>query len=58
MANVLIGNIMLNEFEFQSGYYVHIWINTFGKGMNPIILPAISWIAPLQFFYKDGIGIK
>ena len=30
-----------SEFELQSRYYVHFRINPVGKGMNPLILPAI-----------------
>ena len=30
------------EFEFQSHYYVHFRANTFGKGMNPLILPPMG----------------
>ena len=26
--------------------------------MNPIIPPAMCYVAPQQFFYKDGFGIK
>ena len=34
--------IVVSVFVFQSRYYVHFWANTFGKGMNPVILPAMS----------------
>ena len=35
MVNVLNCDIdILSEFELQSHYYVHFWINTLGKGMN------------------------
>ena len=30
------------EFELQSHYYVHFQINTFGKGIKPLILLAIG----------------
>ena len=33
---------VVNEFVFQSRYYVHFWANTLGKGMNPLILPAMG----------------
>ena len=26
--------------------------------MNPLIPPAMCYIVPLLFFYKDGFGIK
>ena len=32
--------IVVSEFVFQSGYYVHFQANTLGKGMNPLILPC------------------
>ena len=34
--------IVVREFAFQSGYYVHFRANTLGKGMNPLILPAMG----------------
>ena len=34
--------IEVSEFELQLCYYVHFRINTLGKGMNPIILPAMG----------------
>ena len=27
----------VSEFELQLVFYVHIWTNTLGKGMNPLI---------------------
>ena len=42
MVNVIDCGIVVNEFEFQSRYYVHFRINTLGKGMNPLILPAMG----------------
>ena len=30
------------EFELQSRYYSHFPINTLGKGMNLLILPAMG----------------
>ena len=35
-------HIMKLKIIFQSRYYVHFWANTLGKGMNPIILPAMG----------------
>ena len=40
MVIALDGGIVVNEFELQSRYYVHS--RTFGKGMNPHILPAMG----------------
>ena len=34
--------IVVSEFDFQSHYYVHFQTNTLGRGMNPLILPAMS----------------
>ena len=34
--------IVVREFELQSRYYIHFWPNTLGKGMNPLILPAMG----------------
>ena len=37
MANVLDCDIVVNEFELKSGYYVPFQTNTLGKGMNSLI---------------------
>ena len=34
--------IVVGKFVLQSRYYVHFQTNTFGKGMNPLILPAMG----------------
>ena len=34
--------IVVSEFKLQLRYYVHFWTNTLGKGMNPLILPAMG----------------
>ena len=34
--------IVEREFVLQSRYYVHFRANTLGKGMNPLILPAMG----------------
>ena len=34
--------IVVSEFVLQSHYYVHFRTNTLGKGMNPLILPAMG----------------
>ena len=49
--------IVVGEFELQSRYYVHFRINTFGKGMNPLILLVMGEIAS-QLFWKDDFAIK
>ena len=59
VVNVLDCDIVINEFEFQSRYYVHFRANTFGKGMNSLIPhPAIGKIISLLDSYKDAFGIK
>ena len=34
--------ILVSEFELQSRYYVHFQTHTIGKGMNPLMLPAMG----------------
>ena len=34
--------MVVSEFELQSRYYVHFRVNSLGKGMNPLILPAMA----------------
>ena len=36
VANVLDFDIVVNEFELQSRYYVHFRTNTLGKDINPL----------------------
>ena len=57
MAKVLDCGAEVSEFELQSRNYVHFRTNTFGKGMNPFILPSVGWIVSLLFF-KDSFGIQ
>ena len=42
MVKEMASEIVAREFELQSRYYVHFRINTLGKGMNPLVLPAIG----------------
>ena len=42
MIKELDCGIVVSEFILQSHYYVHIRANTLGKGMNPLILPAMG----------------
>ena len=42
MVKVMDCGIVVSGFEFQSLYYVHFQANTLGKGMNPLILPALG----------------
>ena len=42
MVKSLGCRIIVSEFELQSHYYIHLQTNTLGKGMNPLILPAMN----------------
>ncbi len=42
MVKAMDCRIVVSEFVFQSRYYVHFRANTLGKGMNPLILPAMG----------------
>ena len=42
MVKAMDCGIVVREFVLQSRYYVHFRANTFGKGMNPLILLAMS----------------
>ena len=42
MVKAMDYGIVVSEFELQSSYYVQFRTNTLGKGMNPLILPAMD----------------
>ena len=42
MVKVIDCRIVVHKFILQSRYYVHFRANTLGKGMNPLILPAMG----------------
>ena len=42
MVKAMDCEIVVREFVLQSHYYVHFRTNTLGKGMNPLILPAMG----------------
>ena len=42
MVKAMDCGIIVREFVLQSRYYVHFQANTLGKGMNPLILPAMG----------------
>ena len=42
MVKALDCGIVVREFVLQSRYYVHFRANTFGTGMNPLILSAMG----------------
>ena len=58
MVKAMDCRIVAREFEFQSHYYVHLRTNTLGKGMNPLILPAMGETVSLLFFWNNNFGIK
>ena len=58
MVKAMDYEIVVREFELQSRYYVHFRTNTLGKGMYPILLPAMGQIVPHLFFSENGFGIK
>ena len=41
MVKAMDYGIVAGKFELQSHYYVHFQTNTIGKGMSPLILPAM-----------------
>ena len=41
VANVQDCSLTVSEFDLQSYYYVHFWINSLGKGTNSLIPQAI-----------------
>ena len=42
MVKAMDFGIVVSEFELQSRYYIHFRAKTFGKGMNPLILPTMG----------------
>ena len=42
MVKAMDCGIVVREFVLQSPYYVHFRANTLGKGMDPLILPAMG----------------
>ena len=50
MVEAMDCEIVESDFVLQSPYYVHIRTNTLKKGMNPLILPDMGYIATLLFF--------
>ena len=42
MVKAMDFRMVVCEFKLQSRYYVHFRTNTLGKGMNPLILPAMG----------------
>ena len=42
MVNVMDSRIVESKFKLQLRYYGHFQTNNLGKGMNPLILPAMG----------------
>ena len=42
MVNAMDCGFVVREFVLQSRYYVHVQAISLGKGMNPLILPAMG----------------
>ena len=42
MVKAMDYGIVVSEFVLQLRYYVYFRANTLGKGMNPLILPAMG----------------
>ena len=57
VGNVRDNDIEINEFQLQFLYCVHLWTNTFGKGMNSLTTPAMSEIKPL-LSHKNDFSLK
>ena len=54
VANLQDCDIVVNEFELSSRYYVHFQTNELENSMNSLIPLLIS----LSSFYKHCLGIK
>ena len=42
MAKMLDCSLKVCKFKFQSHHYIHFWRNTFRKGVNLLISPAMD----------------
>ena len=42
MVKAIDSGIVVSEFKLQSRYYIYFQTNTLGKGMNPLIFPAMG----------------
>ena len=42
MVKAMDCGIVVSEFVLQLRYYIHFRANTLGKGMNPLIIPAMG----------------
>ena len=55
MANAVNFDIVVNEFEIYSRYYIHVRINKPVKGMNPYP-PGMGWTVPLMSYREHSLG--
>ena len=58
MINELDCSLKVSKFKLEWHSYIHFLTNTLGKGMKPLILPAMIQIVLQLFFYKDDFGIN
>ena len=58
MAKVLNYDLLVNDFEFHSDYYVQFRTNTLGKRTNSLVSPIMTEIVTIVFFYKDSFGVS
>ena len=42
MVKALDNGIVVSEFDLPTHYFIHFQINILGKGLNPLILPAMG----------------
>ena len=42
MVKAMDSGIVVCKFVLQLRYYIHFQVNSLGKGMNPLILPAMG----------------
>ena len=58
MANVLDRDIIMKDFEIQSGNFLHFQTITIKKILDTLISWGMGKTVPQLFFYQDGISIK
>ena len=56
VVNKLIRDILVREFELLFHYYIHFWVDKYGKSVDLFIL-AVGLMLQL-FTYKDIFSIK
>ena len=58
IAKLVDWTLEISEFEIPSRCYVQFHTDTFGKGINAFVFPAIVWIVSMILFNKDVFDIK